>query len=828
MHIQCIDNAGSDRCFNALYEVLNTMPSVTVTKNTIIEPNKDLYITNNSDIQILTNKPCIYFMSQNPYVSHIESFVYNKPAVTNIKCTAIWIQDVYGEYKEYLETIYKVPVHVVPFMYTLNEKASIAPSGCLDIALYDSNKTFNESVLKSLLICEEFYTKNPTLMGTVYLFNLPSNDMANKMLDSFTLWNDKKLRIFTSISETDILKYFSNSSNHCVFLSNSVVEHVTPFMYDIVNHGFPLLHTQPLFPFGIFYDKNNINDCLAKLASYKELKPPVYDNETYQKHKLEQTQAVQKLCTGFSQGNINIHERLSPSLNDVTKPVVITYDNAPSENTQFYIQTLKNNNWEYIVIGKDEKWNGWITRMTAYLHILKTLDPNKVVLLTDARDVLCLRSSASFMDAFAHFKSDMVACMELMCDNRIEIPDNYIGNQCHPITNYWKYHGMPPPIRQYVNNGLLVGKAFKLIEVLQYGIDNKFIDDQKALGSFINTYPQSVGTDINAEVFHTTCFGSHAGLFDVRMQSDDAPTFSELFGRGAFFLHIPGIMHVKGAKVVYNITKSLLEAGVSDGLLRAGYPYEEPVWVSKTTPQSLGAYYQCYKNPVSFLRTMESFQKDYPKSTIVVSNDGGDDYADYCNLMQNTVYYTYYPKTHPASEKLSYLTLEPLLIYMRRLWESFPKFKESHIILLEDDVRIIRRHTAQFKHTINGMNPAWELPEPMKQMLRDKGYRGHFYLGGCGGCVLDKEFYQRIPFTEVESLLRRVPTLSLYATDICFVFIALYYGGSINHYSEFAETFYPNIKSLLIENKVAFLHQFKQDYNKELTDGERKKLFPNV
>jgi hypothetical protein len=124
------------------------------------------------------------------------------------------------------------------------------------------------------------------------------------------------------------------------------------------------------------------------------------------------------------------------------------------------------------------------------------------------------------------------------------------------------------------------------------------------------------------------------------------------------------------------------------------------------------------------------------------------------------------------------------------------------------------------------MNPVYDLFEPMKQILREKGYKGHFYLGGCGGCVLDKAFYQRIPFAEVESLLRSVPPIPVYASDVSLVFIALYYGGSIDNYSEFAETFYPNIKSLLAENKVAFLHQYKQDYNTELTDAERKQLFP--
>lgn len=593
--IHCIESTSSDRCFDALFDVLRCISSINVTKSTQIEENKDFYITNNIAINspIATNKPFVYFMSYNPYVIDVESFVYNKPSNLKTKCTAIWIQDTYKEYKEYVETIYKLPVHVVPFMYTMHEKAPLSnkTGNSLDIVLYDSNKTFNESVLKSLLICEEFYMKHPTELGTVYLFNMPSNDIAYKMLDSFTVWNDKKLRIFSGISETDILKFFSNSTNHVVFLSNSVVEHISPFMYDIVNYGFPLLHTQSVFPFGIFYDKNNISDCVKHLTTYKDLKSNSY---SFQTHKSEQLKGIQTLFEeSYIQKQkqvVNIHEQCAPSINNLSEPIVITYDNAPTENTAFYIQTLKNNKWEYILIGKDETWKGWITRMNAYLHVLKTLDSNKVVVLTDARDVLCLRSSTSFMDAFAHYKSDMVACMELMCDNQIEVPDNYIGFQCHPIKNYWNHHNIPIPVRKYVNNGLLVGKAYKLIEVLQYGIDNNFIDDQKALGSFINTYPQSVGVDIHAEIFHTTCFGSHAGLLDERLQSDDAPTLAELFGRGAFFLHIPGMRGVKGAKVIYNITKSLLEAGVSDSLLRAGYPYEEPAWVSKTTPkQTLGA-----------------------------------------------------------------------------------------------------------------------------------------------------------------------------------------------------------------------------------------------
>ncbi len=303
--IHCIDSSNNnDRCFNALFEVLNCIRFYEVTKSTEIIPNKDIYITNNIAIIPPVNKPCIYFMSYNPFVSDIEAFVYNKSSKTLTNCTQIWIQDVYKEYKEYVETIYKVPVIIVPFMYGLNDKLlqQERKNDRLDIILYESNKTFNESALKSLYICEEMYMRHPTKIGTIYLFNIPSNDIAPKMLDSFTLWKDKKLRIFSNIKETDILNFFSNSTNYCVFLSNAVLEHISPFMYDIVNQGFPLMHTQSVstFPYGTYYDKNNIDDCISQLISYKEIKPnQLYSNEEFQKHKLFQIQAIKDACDSF-------------------------------------------------------------------------------------------------------------------------------------------------------------------------------------------------------------------------------------------------------------------------------------------------------------------------------------------------------------------------------------------------------------------------------------------------------------------------------------------------------------------------------------------------
>ena len=61
---------------------------------------------------------------------------------------------------------------------------------------------------------------------------------------------------------------------------------------------------------------------------------------------------------------------------------------------------------------------------------------------------------------------------------------------------------------------------------------------------------------------------------------------------------------------------------------------------------------------------------------------------------------------------------------------------------------------------------------------------------------------------------------NLFASDILLSFIALYFGGSIDDYDEFAELWFKDIELRLKENKVAFLHQYKKDY-------EKNGVFPN-
>jgi hypothetical protein len=598
MKIQLLDtiHSNNDPALESLFEILK-LAEIDVDKSNTYSSGYDLYITNgdvSTQIKEKLNVPVIYYITSNPYVHDIESFVYNKTNCYNWLhntsiITTLWIQSQYEEYRDYLEVIYKLPVYIVPFTYNISQPiANIQKTSnmkTVDIILYETNDTFNSSSLKALYICEEYYRRYPEKLGTVYLINMPENETAYKLKDALMISKDKKLRVFNNLKNHDILTFFKQNTNRTVFLSNSNLNHVTQFMYDIVYNNMLLLHTQKKFPFGVYYDVLDTETCL-QLLNNDTLQNKVFgaaEVESYIKQIVDDYKKVLSYVVGLksTQSKINIHEQSCTDTNDLAKPLVITYDNEPNENTQFYIQTLKTNKWDYILIGKGETWGGWTTRMNAYLNILKTLPPNKIVILTYARDVICCRSSSAFMDAYRSFSSDMVVCMELMCDNSFDKPADYIGLQCHPIKKYWKFHSIAsPPSRKYVNNGLVAGKVHKLIEMIQYGIDNKYTDDQFALGSFINNHPAAVGVDTEMELFHTSCFGAYAGMLDINLQKTDSPTFAELFGRAAFFLHIPGTIHINGSKLIYKTVKALIDSGIHDTLFRTGYDYPEPKWIT--------------------------------------------------------------------------------------------------------------------------------------------------------------------------------------------------------------------------------------------------------
>ena len=268
----------------------------------------------------------------------------------------------------------------------------------------------------------------------------------------------------------------------------------------------------------------------------------------------------------------NIHSEIL-NLEDITKPLVVSFENNfnNSKNSIFYKNTLDNNNWEYVFIGEGVVWNGFKARIHGYSNYLKNLPDDKVVILTDARDVFCTRNSITFMDAIKNFNLDnkIIVSGELFLHAKVNWTDDEINAklmenpnffwQGIPLNKYWKYYNFDTlPLRKYINSGLIFGKVKILKKAFEWVIEKNFEDDQLGFSNYTNEFPENISIDYSAEILHTCTFGVNGGFNNI-IQKYDSPTFAELLGFSSYFLHIPGLIGSKGQLHLYNIVLSLIE-----------------------------------------------------------------------------------------------------------------------------------------------------------------------------------------------------------------------------------------------------------------------------
>ena len=147
--------------------------------------------------------------------------------------------------------------------------------------------------------------------------------------------------------------------------------------------------------------------------------------------------------------------------------------------------------------------------MRTYLEHLKTMDENTLVILTDSRSVLCCRPYTQFNKAFTSYGRDIVVGMEMFCDNLLD--DSASPHQtCTPLTQYWKYNNVQStPVRKYVNDGLIAGKAKALVQLFTFLLENKCGQLQMGLGKYMNTHPEystsTCGFTIVCRTFWSWC-----------------------------------------------------------------------------------------------------------------------------------------------------------------------------------------------------------------------------------------------------------------------------------------------------------------------------------
>lgn len=258
---------------------------------------------------------------------------------------------------------------------------------------------------------------------------------------------------------------------------------------------------------------------------------------------------------------------------DITKPLVISYENnlKKNQNAQMFKKTLDKYKWDYEFIGEGVSWKGFDDKLIGYYNFLtnKSLPDDKIVLLSDSRDVFCLRSPELFIKNVKQLDNKIIISTELFLIGHMNWTDKQISDsisknptffcQGVPLNDYWKFHGKQEniPHRKYLNSGLIVGKVSMLKNALKWIIENKYNDDQLGFCKYTIQFPELVHLDHEATILHTTTAFVQGSFYNHEVQCKDMPSFSELSGLSSYFLHIPGINYSKGQKYIYSVIYNL-------------------------------------------------------------------------------------------------------------------------------------------------------------------------------------------------------------------------------------------------------------------------------
>ena len=235
----------------------------------------------------------------------------------------------------------------------------------------------------------------------------------------------------------------------------------------------------------------------------------------------------------------------APSLSYTTesKIKVFTYATEMKEALKQLLDSLRQNNYSYEVVGYGEPWAGFRNRVNVYLTAVKKhreeYGDDAVVLMLDGYDCLSIRSSDSVYNSFLERPRNhipVVFGVEIVC----------MGNCYSDLLQWYTYHniyGGEDQIKKgtyyldgatvseksvFLNGGMLMGRAGAIDDLYSGMLALNIEDDQICAAKYTTENLDKVDLDVEEVLFRNK-------LLDRRTKLDD-----ENGTTGPGFLHFPG------------------------------------------------------------------------------------------------------------------------------------------------------------------------------------------------------------------------------------------------------------------------------------------------
>ena len=237
---------------------------------------------------------------------------------------------------------------------------------------------------------------------------------------------------------------------------------------------------------------------------------------------------------------------------------------------------------------------------------------------------------------------------------------------------------------------------------------------------------------------------------------------------------------------------------------------------------SIGAYYQCHKQPKAFAHSLEQFRKHYPTSELWIVNDGGNPNLEHIAKKYSPMQYELKERIYKNAHSTDYKEVDQLLEWVRRFREYVMISTSDYILLLEDDVYVLKpTNISDLKYDINGCNKgAFFYSDQVESIIRSRNPNvpDKLYYGGCGGCIFRTSFFKRIlgEYQALESeIINYCKYTTNYSTDTILSYLTWINCGTIDMYPGFVETWYGDIRERLQAGTVEVMHRYVELYEKE-------------
>lgn len=223
----------------------------------------------------------VYHNCGQPHASLVEPTIFDKPSFFGEaeRCDAVWQLPKDAIFNNMMSVIHRCPVVTVPYLWdpifieqsirdmtdktvTFGYKKKSLKSGAV-VSIFEPNISAIKMGVIPFMICEEVFSKSPTLINRVNFLNgieMAAHPTFFHLVNRSHLYTQKKLAITPR-------EVFANTMSHG---SNLVVAHqlecVDNYAYlDALYGNYPIVHNSPSFSeVGYYYSDSDIDEgCVA-------------------------------------------------------------------------------------------------------------------------------------------------------------------------------------------------------------------------------------------------------------------------------------------------------------------------------------------------------------------------------------------------------------------------------------------------------------------------------------------------------------------------------------------------------------------------------------